>query len=317
LGVGNLKNEMKEQTEKIFQTKKQKPSTIVYEHVYVDGSVDTEYTFTLPIEDADLIEDIARVFYDICAHRLYLSNYSRTISKLNKETSNRLFYDLITNSGVHLTLMEESDYNGYENRHTLDQAGLERVERFVRNAYMLLYYISTPFDFTRQIMYRNAFVGNTIYDQHNFSPSNDEKQSMIYTHNRSMFEFRIFDPVFQREEYVRNYILIMSKIMDIYKNNVKEEDIVIPELDQSNYRRKVNDFFSNRMFVELNTITNDKDLMTVLFTQINKFGTKSQKEKVNKISAVLDNDLIDKKKAFAYMFKDKEKLTADLNKLKI
>lgn len=316
--VASLKMEMKRQNEKLFQEIKNKPSSIVYEHAYFDGSVDTEYTFTIPVEDIDMIEHITRVFYDICAHQLASRMGIRTSSNnaIPKGAADDLFSTLIYNSGIHISLLEEGNYARYEERHVLDPDGLKRVEKFVRNAYMLLYYISTPYSFTRQTTYRRAFVGNDIYTRHNFSPADDQKQSMIYTHGKSMFEFRIFDPVFQKEEYIRNYMSIILKVMDIYKNNVKEKDIVISEQSDGNYIRNVTNFFSQSTFNELSNITMDKEMMNILMTQIDKFSNTKQAKKVKQVAAIVDNDLINKSKVFEYLFKGSGKLNKELDKLK-
>lgn len=156
---------------------------LVYGEVYDDGSVDTEYTFTLPTDKCHLTLEAIHLF----------NEFGRYIGN-----------DLdINNAGMHISVLPEPTYPCSI---SFNEIKMRNFRTEVTKLLPALYFLATPNETTRALTYREPYV------------SDEEKYSAIFTHGDTAIEYRIFDTCYQEPEKFLENIEVIAHTLKYYSN---------------------------------------------------------------------------------------------------
>jgi hypothetical protein len=155
-------------------------NNVVYSNAYNDGSVDTEWTFTIHVKLAERLPEMIQIFKDC------LKDFCA-------------FWDE-TNAGLHISISHTPNPDNSR----LEDDKLETFQKNSKNMLMGLYASATPTSYTRPWRYRRAKI------------SNDDKYSAIYTHEKRFFEFRVFDVCYSHPERILDYIQVIASMTKFY-----------------------------------------------------------------------------------------------------
>lgn len=157
--------------------------TLTYMQFYDDGSVDSELTFTLPIEEAWRGIEIMNAF--------------KSLSDANGG-------GLQTHrAGLHLTLLTSGEY---PSETKLDSRKLANFAKQVTRLLPGLYAAATHNGVTRQLEYRRPSI----------SPEKDGVYPAICTHGGTCLEYRIFDTCYDKPEALLEKIQIIAATLQFF-----------------------------------------------------------------------------------------------------
>lgn len=163
---------------------------------YYDGSVDSEFTFTLPTEYAH-----------------YAVYYIEAFKALAEEIGELS----IEGAGMHTSVLPEATYYGKE---SFDDDKLANFQREVSKLLPALYLLASPNSYSRSLYYRQPQI------------EFDEKYSAIYLHGGKAIEYRLFEPCYDKPEMVLEYIEVIAHTLRYYsklKCGVKGQSFHMPE----------------------------------------------------------------------------------------
>ncbi len=161
--------------------KKETRDALNFSYFYEDGSVDSEFTFTMPIEKAHLAVDVIDAW-----------------NLLAKAIGNGMS---VERAGMHLSLLPSSEYPC---RRLLDDAKMANFRAQVTKLLPALYFSASHNEFTRALEYRMPKV------------SDDDKYSAIYTHGDTCLEYRIFDTCYDQPKAIFDKIEVMANTLEYY-----------------------------------------------------------------------------------------------------
>ena len=161
---------------------------MVYAQAYNDGSVDTEYTFTVTLDGVKYVPEIMRAFREGC---------DREGGDFNTN-----------NAGFHIAVLTESTYPCSTE---LNQEYLDNFKREVTRLLPALYHEATPDNKTRGLEYRPPRISSNKY-------------SCISIHEGSM-EYRLFDPCFDTPEQVFEYVKVIANTLRYYSNRKLKKNL--------------------------------------------------------------------------------------------
>jgi len=168
----------------------------IYGRFYRDGSVDSEYTMTIKIED---IEDMI--------------HWIEAFKALARQGSSSKTID-VRGAGMHISLIPTATNGAYPSRHRLNSAGMENFTSEMSKLLPALYFVATPNNRSRSMQYRNPRI------------SSDNKYSAIYTHNNTCIEFRVFETCYEKPEVIFDYFQVCVNSLKFYTNpNLKVKSL--------------------------------------------------------------------------------------------
>ncbi len=174
-------------------------NALIYDGFYDDGSVDSEYTFTMSADNAHLALDVIRAF-----------------NELNREINGSNYPD-VDNAGMHITAMPSGSYPCHGG--LLNSRYMDNFKREVTKLLPALYFVASHNKLTRSLYYRQPNV------------SEHDKYSAIYTHNDTCLEFRIFDTCYDQPTALLDKIQVIAASLKYYsfeKAPVKYRKFVFP-----------------------------------------------------------------------------------------
>lgn len=181
----------------------------IYGRCYNDGSVDTEYTVTVPIDNPE-----------------YLLEYIHAFNKLASEVGNG--HD-IHNAGMHIAVLN-SDGGSYPygNEHHIGK--LENFKASLTPLLPALLFLGTPNAYTRGLGYRTPKVS-------------DDKYSMIHTSKG--IEYRFFDTCYDTPEAIFDNLIIIGRTLEYYSLDKKLTDVKFKgSINFNDTPSTLNDIFS-------------------------------------------------------------------------
>jgi hypothetical protein len=155
---------------------------IVYSEFYWDGSVDSEFTFTIPMLAAHRVIEVIEAF-----------------NKLAEKIGNGLSID---NAGLHIGVLPSGTYPC--SKGLLNSTFMENFRRETAKLLPALYFLGTHTNMTRDLGFRRPFV------------SSIEKYSAIYTHGDTAIEYRLFDPCFDKPTAFFDKVEIIAATLKYY-----------------------------------------------------------------------------------------------------
>jgi hypothetical protein len=158
-------------------------AALTYSKFYNDGSVDSELTFTMPIDQAHLAVEVMEAF-----------------RALGDEIGNGFE---TTNAGMHLSLLTSGTY---PTRRPLNEAGITNFKLQVAKLLPALYAAATHNGTTRSLDYRRPQIAAR------------DKYSAIFTHDDTCLEYRLFDTCYDQPEALLEKYRIMAATIKYYAN---------------------------------------------------------------------------------------------------
>lgn len=167
---------------------------LIYGEFYTDGSVDSEFTFTVKIEDAEYVLDVMEAF--------------KALAKRNKGGLD------VRGAGMHFSVMPSSKYPCPK---SLNPEKLENFTREVTKLLPALYISACSGNFTRGLKFRQPQISHSDGQTH----LGRGKYSAIFTHNGSCLEYRLFETCYQRPEAIFEYLGVIAKTLEFYADPTK------------------------------------------------------------------------------------------------
>ena len=169
---------------------KRAKDSLIYSNFYYDGSVDSEFTFTLRLEDAEYIQEFIEVF-----------------SALSDEIGNGLD---TSGAGMHIGLLpiESKGYYPYDG----ERFNRERLANFTTQCELLmpaLLCAAMSDSNSRSLHYRTPRVSR-------------EKYSAIHVMDGTCIEYRLFETCFDNSRVVFDYLKTISETLKFYINPGKK-----------------------------------------------------------------------------------------------
>lgn len=154
---------------------------LTYAAFYCDGSVDSEFTFTIAIEQIEKVLDVINAF-----------------KSLADAIGNGIE---VEGAGLHISVLPSGDYpcQGY-----LPEAKMRNFRTEVAKLLPALFISAASGNFTRGYDFRYPRV------------SSGEKYSAIYTHHGTCIEYRLFETCYQRPEAFFEFMGTIAKTLDYY-----------------------------------------------------------------------------------------------------
>lgn len=164
---------------------------IEYVKFYYDGSVDSEMTITIPIEEGEKALAILQAF--------------------------KKFADLSSNgsvdtrgAGMHIAVLPEGCNGRYPSETRLNREGLQNFTTEVTKLLPALYFVGTAGHRSRSMQFRSP----QISDHH--------KYSAVYTLGGRVFEFRVFETCYDRPEAVYEYMQVIANALKFYADPTRK-----------------------------------------------------------------------------------------------
>jgi len=157
---------------------------LTHAHFYEDGSVDSEFTCTFPVDNLDDFHHWVKAF-----------------KALAEEECNSSID--VHGAGMHITLLRGGDFNAQT---LLPRAKLANFTREVSKLLPALFFIASAGHQSRGLGYRQPQI------------SSREKYSAIYTQGGRCIEYRLFETCYNRPDAVYEYIQAIAKTLKFYKD---------------------------------------------------------------------------------------------------
>lgn len=164
-------------------------NSLNYHSFYYDGSVDSEMTFTLPVEKAE-----------------YVIEFINAFSALADEIGNGLDVD---GAGMHIAAMLDSTDGRYPVGTNWPAANIENFKDNVELLLPALFIGACSGNFTRPLGYRNPKI-------------DFDKYSAIHITRAGAIEYRLFETCYQRPEAFFEYLGMIAKTLEYYKDPSKK-----------------------------------------------------------------------------------------------
>ena len=167
---------------------------LIYGRFYNDGSVDSEYTFTIPVEKVNVLPEFINSF-----------------NKLAEAVGNGMDVD---GAGMHIAVLPTASNGRYPVPSTveLNPEGLQNFTTEVTKLLPALFIAATSGNFTRALNYRNPKIER-------------DKYSAIHVVNGRCLEYRLFETCYQRPEAVFEFLETISRTLEYYKDPSKKVEV--------------------------------------------------------------------------------------------
>lgn len=173
---------------------------LAYAEFYNDGSVDSEFTFTIKLDNPQNINLLPKVM------RVW-NNFTEAV----QEDTGTLD---ISGSGMHMALINDSQCR-YPTHAT--RAHLQRFDNFQRSMTLLLpamYFLSSSNSTSRTMEYREPRI--TLYDGNRAWSERRQYKFSAITYNEGALEFRAFEPCYENPEVILDNFVVMSNAVRKY-----------------------------------------------------------------------------------------------------
>lgn len=185
-GLGDTENCKEFILDNISQEAK---DALIFSHFYNDGSVDSEFTFTIPVEKIGVLPEFVDSF-----------------NKLAEAIGNGMDVD---GAGMHIAVLPTESEGRYPVRSfNLDAEKLNNFRIEVTKLLPALFLAATSGNFTRELYFRMPKIS-------------DDKYSAIHV-LRGCFEYRLFETCYQAPETIFEYLGTIAKTLEYYKDPTKK-----------------------------------------------------------------------------------------------
>lgn len=168
---------------------------IVYSKFYNDGSVDSELTFTIPVDKVSVLPEIIDSF--------------NKLAEANGEGMD------IDGAGMHIAVLPHESRGVYPVTRSfmLDPDKLQNFRVEVTKLLPALFIAATSGNFTRALNYRHPKI-------------DDDKYSAIHIVGGRCFEYRLFETCYQRPEAIFEYLETIARTLEYFKDPSKKVETI-------------------------------------------------------------------------------------------
>lgn len=155
---------------------------LVYGRFYEDGSVDSEFTFTVHIDD---IEDVL----------VWQEAFKAVADECGQLD--------VSGAGLHVSILPESSNGSYPCHGRLPSDRLANFESEITKLMPALFFLASSGHQSRDLGYRHPKVG-------------EDKYCAISTHDGTSFEYRVFETCYDRPEAFYDYVKVIANTLKFY-----------------------------------------------------------------------------------------------------
>lgn len=156
-----------------------------YGNFYEDGSVDSEFTFTLPIEKVEYVTEFIDAFQALADECKGMD---------------------AAGAGMHISVLPNGCNGNYPTRIYMDSAKLRNFSQQMTRLMPALFFTASATHQSRNLEYRFPRV------------SSGDKYSAIYTHGGTCLEYRVFETCYERPEAFFEYVQVIAKSLVFYSD---------------------------------------------------------------------------------------------------
>jgi len=169
-------------------------SALIYKRFYNDGSVDSEFTFTISVDKVKVLPEIIDSF-----------------NKLAAAVGNGMDVD---GAGMHVAVLPHESNGRYPVPSSFDMPA-DKLQNFTTEVTKLLpalFIAATSGNFTRGLNYRHPKIER-------------DKYSAIHIVGGRCFEYRLFETCYQRPEAIFEYLQTIARTLEYYKDPTKKVEV--------------------------------------------------------------------------------------------
>lgn len=185
---------------------------LTYGEFYEDGSVDSEFTFTIPIE-----------------HAAELPQWIEAFKKIGEETGNGVD---TSGAGMHISVIPDYARGSYPVSRAMPSANINNFIEQTTKLLPALFFLASPDEVSRELGYRNPQVDAR------------EKYSAIYTHSNTCIEFRLFETTYKEPTKIFEHIQVIAKTLEFYKDPSKKVETLGKQFGFNGGYGKVERFYN-------------------------------------------------------------------------
>lgn len=262
---------------------------LVFGRFYVDGSVDSEYTFTVPIDGV-----------------YYVLEYIEAFKKLSEIASDNSVNKLdVRGAGMHIAILNDPD-GVYPGGNRLNAYCADSFRYSMNKLLPALYFLGTGNAKSRPLGYRVPKVDLR------------DKYSAITGHT-NVFEYRVFDTCYDNPKTFLDFFCVIAKTMQFYSR----DKIVLPFFDTiGKLQIPDNGYHLSRFYFTANHIKAldlglailkpDHKTISQLKKERNFTITQTKLEKEDKqLELDLESEFQSKSKSFKEHIEDRKKIISD------
>lgn len=166
---------------------------LTYGYFYEDGSVDSEYTFTVPIDN---IEDVLI--------------WMKAWNALSEDIGG---YMDVEGAGLHITILPDSAGGSYPcDQASLNSDGIRNFQSEVTKLMPALFFLASSGHQSRDLRYRYPTISTEKYD----CPMD---AVAICTHGDSCIEYRVFETCYDNPERFYDFVQVIANTLKFYTDS--------------------------------------------------------------------------------------------------
>lgn len=178
-------------------------NALIYGRFYNDGSVDSEYTFTLPIDKAHLVVQFIEAFKALAQE----INTDRPDFTMNT-----------SGAGMHIAILNSSDGN-YPGGNSLTGSYTNNFIRAMKPLLPALYFLASPDHKSRGLRYRGPKIETCLQNKYT-----------AISGSHGVFEYRIFETCYDRPLAFIDNMIVIAKTLRYYKSTPTDTSLKIGNL---------------------------------------------------------------------------------------
>lgn len=161
---------------------KEAKDALIYSKFYNDGSVDSEFTFTVPIDKAPLVVE-------------YIKAFKLLAAKIGNGLE-------VEGAGMHIAILNSPDGN-YPGGNNLDLLRATNFKKTMTHFLPALYFLGSADHRSRELRYRRPLIDLTS----KYAAISGEKH---------VFEYRLFETCYDRPEAILDFICVIAATLKFY-----------------------------------------------------------------------------------------------------
>lgn len=162
---------------------------LVFCKFYFDGSVDSEFTFTLPIDKVTLVVEFIKAFKELA---LAVGNGLNT-----------------TGAGMHIAILSNTAGKYPLTRRSITSPYQENFVHTMNRLLPALYFLGSANAISRNLRFRHPQVD--LHSKHN-----------AITGHKGVFEYRVFETCYDKPEAFLDFVCVIAKTLQFYSGKLVE-----------------------------------------------------------------------------------------------
>lgn len=157
---------------------------LTFGRFYEDGSVDSEFTFTVKIED---VEDVL----------VWINAFKALASECGSDGID------VSGAGMHISILPATSNGSYPCHDVLPRENIRNFTTEMRKLLPALFFCASADHRSRDLGYRHASIG-------------EDKYNAISTHDDTCLEYRVFETCYDKPEAFYDYVKVIANSLKFY-----------------------------------------------------------------------------------------------------